>query len=143
MAIKCYGSLEAYQKSFANQQNPNCEFSDGGFSPTSPNSSSGMTPPSAHVINTTPVKTPANTANKNNNNTRRGSATGGTIRTFGRSIIDTLTGKWGNNQNTVTNNSSTTVQRANTNVGAGVVPSKAAPVSSNRRASTGTHTASP
>lgn len=130
MAIKCYGSLEAYQKSFANQQNPNFEFSaEGNFSPTSPNSGSGTSTPSAHVINTTPVKTPVS-----GNNTRRNSAAGGTMRTFGRSIIDTLTGKWGNNQTTSASNSAA-VQRANTTVGG--APGKTTPVTSNRRASTG------
>jgi hypothetical protein len=139
MAIKCYGSLEAYQKSFTS---PNPDF-EGSFSPTSPLSSNGstgmLTPPSVHVISSKDSK------NMDKKQTAAVPSTDfwGRRRTFRRSIFDTLTGKWGNNNNNsnaITNSSSNKgVQRANTTYSGGVSPG---PVVTSRRASTGT-TASP
>lgn len=140
MAIKCYGSLEGYQKSFTF---PNPDF-EGSFSPTSPLSSNGsagmLTPPSVHVISS------SSKDNKNSDNKQSAAVAStdfwGRRRTFRRSIFDTLTGKWGNNNNNnnngkaITNSSSNkSVQRANTTYSGGVAPS---PVATSRRASTGT-----
>lgn len=135
MAIKCYGSMEAYQKSFATP-NPHFNMEDA-YSPTSPLSSSGsaggLTPPSVHIINTTSSNS-ASTA-------QRGAAPKNDFwsrprGSFRRSIIDTLTGRWGS-QNTITNGNANTIQRANTTYSGGIAPNTA---NANRRASTGTTT---
>ena len=158
MAIKCYGSLEAYQKSFS-VPNPSFEAATSPSSPGSSHSSAGgLTPPSVHVISSNHTQNKQNTqsaqtaqnAHKVQNSTNSSADANRTTqaeptdfwgrrRKFRRSIFETLTGKWGN-QTAITNGKSGTsgsnnVQRANTSYSGGLSPKNNESV--NRRASTG------
>lgn len=93
-----------------------------------------LTPPNAHIITTT-----SSGASSQRSAQPSGSTDfWGRRRGFRRSIIDTLTGKWGSGQNSNSNaitNGSGGVQRANTSYSGGIAPNAA---TANRRASTGT-----